>query len=326
MSTDTAPKRRLLRPINSLPLNASAHTTEAHNARQGVKDDVSMSLMNVGWRVRKNVTEGYKTGPSPAVPTPPRLPHALSSYSTGSGTLGTSYSSSDAGSTRSTYTSPAWAMSSSIFLSSADALSAAKTEMEQERYRQQLEREQIAMLNSLKPRRDLMCLADVVDVDANANAMRENLTPSSRLSTSPIEVPRTDNYHLYSASRATPTMAVKEEPYHPERGRKRHTVEEDEGEATEVEDDDADMDADAAAAEHLPSHRPIRPMKRSTAAPTASASKTLAGGSRQRLRPTQSAPVASSSGYLGTIQSSETTEREVVFEGGLSGWVGRTDF
>lgn len=50
----TSAKRRLLRPTNSLPVDgALAHTTEAHNTRHGVKEDVTMSLMNVGWKVRK---------------------------------------------------------------------------------------------------------------------------------------------------------------------------------------------------------------------------------------------------------------------------------
>lgn len=345
MSLDVSAKRRLLRPTNSLPLNASAHTTEAHNARQGVKDDVTMSLMNVGWRVRKSesrcmrrmrfkacgfmtadclfcvdVTEGYKTGPPQAVPTPPRMPHLSSSLSNGSGAFGTSYSSSDAGSTRSTYTSPALA-TPSLFLSSSDALWAAKTEIQQEQYRQQLEREQIAMLNSLKPRRDLMCLADVVDVDAGC----EDLT-ASRLSTSPMEMPRADNYHLYSASRAPTATTVEEEPYRPERGRKRHTVEEDEGEATEVEDDDAEMDVEVSTEGTASPHRPIRPIKRSTAAQTASGPRSVASGNRRALRPTQSAPGASFQGYFGVAQLSEHTEREVGVEGGLRAWVGKTDF
>ena len=140
-----------------------------------------------------------------------------------------------------------------------------------------------------------------------------------------MEMPRPDNYRLYSASRAPPSTTVEEEPYRPERGRKRHTVEEDEdeGEATEMEDDDAEMDVDISAEATATSHRPIRPIKRSTGAQPASG---LASGNRRTLRPTQSAPVASSHGYFGALQPSEPTEREVGFEGGLSAWVGRTDF
>lgn len=279
-----------------------------------------------------DVTEGYKTGPSQAVPTPPRLPHlSSSSYSNASGTIGTSYSSSDAGSLRSTYTNPALS-TSSIFLSSSDALSAAKTEIQEERYRQQLEREQIALLNSLKPRRDLMCLADVVDVDTDREAgmsSRFPLSGTSSLVTSPSEMPRPDNYHLHVAARSTPTSTMEEEPYRPERGRKRHTVEEeDEGEATEVEDDDdVGMEVDASAEESDMIQRPIRPIRRGAVQPV-SAPRTVITGRNRTLRPTQSAPVAAFPGFdwQEATNSPHASARDVVFEGGLSAWVRRTDF
>lgn len=269
-----------------------------------------------------DVTEGYKTGPSQAVPTPPRLPHlSSSSYSNASGTLGTSYSSSDAGSLRSTYTNPALS-TSSIFLSSSDALAAAKTEIQQDRYRQQLEREQIALLNSLKPRRDLMCLADVVDVDAEreeATASRFALPGARSLANPPTELPRPDNYHLHVA-RTTSTPTVEEEPYHPERGRKRQTVEEDEGEATEVEDDDdMEMDVETTPADSSASHRPIRPIKRSAAVQQGPDSRTAVTGRNRTLRPTQSAPVARFRGFFGEESTNlpQSWERDVVFGGGL---------
>jgi hypothetical protein len=261
------------------------------------------------------VTEGYKTGPPQAIPTPPVFKHASSSFSNVSGVTGTSYSSSDAGSLRSsTYTNPALS-TSSIFLSSSDALSAAQASVRQE---QQREREQIALLNSLKPRRDLMCLADVVDVDA---PMIERGGFPFRSTVADVGAERPDNYHLHVASRPVLSPdALEEEPYRPERGRKRQTAEEeDEGEATETEEsEDAVMEVDGERQATEVSHRPIRGI-RGGAQPALT---TRALPSRRRLlRTTQSAPV-------GTLQRSlgGPSDTAMDLEGGLSAWVGRTDF
>jgi hypothetical protein len=178
-----------------------------------------------------------------------------------------------------------------------------------------------------------MCLADVVDVDTSREAgmsSRFSLSGTSSLVTSPSEIPRPDNYHLHVAARSIPTSTLEEEPYRPERGRKRHTVEEeDEGEATEVEDDDdAGMEVDALPEESDMTHRPIRPIRRGAGVPPVPASRTVSTGRNRTLRPTQSAPVASFHGFFGNESTNlpQSSERDVAFEGGLSAWVGRTDF
>ncbi|KAJ9110495.1 hypothetical protein QFC19_001621 [Naganishia cerealis] len=349
-TSSTAPKRRQLRSSHSLPLeNAlSQHTTEAHNARHGVKEDVTMSLMNIGWRVRKNVTEGYKTGPSQAIPSAPPLSHSSSSFSTLSSGPRSSYTSSDAGSLRSTYTNPSLS-TSAIFLSSSDALSSAKASVQQERERVRIEREQMALLNAMKPRRELMCLADIVEDGADS---RENgIWQEGGHSRSPllqgasgVEYAKADNYHLYLAAQTTHTSdPLEEEPYRLERGRKRQTVEEDEGEATETEDiaaDDGEMDIDQLSSTLLTtSGRPIRPIKRNAGLHassqaqsylTPSADATVTQRNRQ-LRLTRSAPLDSLHLSFGEEQFHErmaisdinTVER---LPGDLAEWVGRTDF
>lgn len=268
-----------------------------------------------------DVTEGYKIGAPQAMPTPPLLKHLASSFSASSGIIGTSYSS-DASSLRSTYTNPALS-TCNIFLSSSDALSAAKASVQQEQQRERLEREQIALLNSLKPRRDLMCLADVVDVDVD----RERETERERLalrSTLPSDdSTRPDNYHLHIASRPAQPTTPEEEPYRPERGRKRHTVEEDEGEATETEDmEDADMEMDVVGQENGVSHRPIRGIRRTAGVQPIPTSRPLPVTRSRPLRPTQSAPV----GTLQRPAGGASAEMGMDLEGGLSAWVGRTDF
>lgn len=164
-----------------------------------------------------------------------------------------------------------------------------------------------------------MCFADVVDVDA---PMEGGSFPF-RSSVSDAERP--DNYHLHVASRpAVSPDTLEEEPYRPERGRKRQTAEEDEGEVTETEDlgDDTVMEVDGESQETEVSHRPIKGIRRGApAAPT-----TRAIPSRRRLlRTTQSAPVGSLQQSLdGANGGSLSTAMDL--EGGLRAWVGRTDF
>jgi hypothetical protein len=197
-------------------------------------------------------------------------------------------------------------------------LSAAKASVQQE---QQREREQITLLNSLKPRRDLMCLADVVDVDAQTERGGFPFRPTT------VEkgAERQDNYHLHVASRPilSPETLV-EEPYRPERGRKRQTAEEDEGEATETEEsEDAGMDVDGQSQETEVPHRPIRGIRRGVQpVPTA---RTLPVARSRLLRTTRSAPVGSLQRSVGRLNDG-VDEDAMDLEGGLSAWVGRTDF
>ncbi|KAJ9127660.1 hypothetical protein QFC24_001070 [Naganishia onofrii] len=340
-SSASAPKRRLLRSAHSLPLETSQNTTEANNARHGVKEDVTMSLMNIGWRVRKNVSEGYKTGPSHVVPSAPPLGHSSSSYSSNSSGTRSSFTSSDTGSLRSTYTNPALS-TAAIFLSSSDALSSARASVFEEQERARLEKAQLAMLNAMKPRRDLMCLADIVDEDADT----QELYHSESLSTSVASrtgYTKADNYHMYLASRPSHTEEpIEEEPYRLERGRKRHTVEEDEGDLTETDDVEGDnegMDIDQPSnATVAGCSRPIRPMKRSTGFNASSQTPSTVSPSTQgtvtprnrRLGLSRSAPLAL------PLSFEEQQERERMprsdlsaaegLEGGVVAWIGRTDF
>lgn len=166
-----------------------------------------------------------------------------------------------------------------------------------------------------------MCLADVVDVDAPTE--REGFP--FRPSTADVCVDRQDNYHLHVASRPILSpKTVDEEPYRPERGRKRQTAEEDEGEATETEEsEDAGMDVDGESQETEVPHRPIRGIRRGgQPVPTA---RTLPVARSRLLRTTQSAPVGSLQRSLGRPVD-DGPETAMDLEGGLSAWVGRTDF
>ncbi|KAJ9097196.1 hypothetical protein QFC21_004865 [Naganishia friedmannii] len=333
MSTSSsAPKRRLLRSAHSLPLDKalSQNTTEANNARHGVKEDVTMSLMNIGWRVRK---------------TPP-LGHASSSFSSNSSGTRSSFTSSDTGSLRSTYSNPALS-TSAIFLSSSDALSSARASVQEEQERARLERAQLALLNAIKPRRDLMCLADIVDEDTDSRKLWQTGDHSEALSVSDTSRAchtKSDNYHLYLASRSSHAEEpLEEEPYRLERGRKRHTVEEDEGEVTEtddVEDDDAGMDIDQPSSATVAGcSRPIRPIKRSAGITATSQSHSTADSSAQgtitprnrQLGLSRSAPLSDLSLGFGEQQARERLPTSGLciadgLEGGVAAWVGRTDF
>lgn len=372
-SSASAPKRRLLRSAHSLPLETSQNTTEANNARHGVKEDVTMSLMNIGWRVRKSefdsttmrfdyrryvlcvsrmllytklmltllsdVSEGYKTGPSHVVPSAPPLGHSSSSYSSNSSGTRSSFTSSDTGSLRSTYTNPALS-TSAIFLSSSDALSSARASVFEEQERARLEKAQLALLNAMKPRRDLMCLADIVDEDADTQELYHS---ESLLTTdaSRTGYTKADNYHMYLASRPSHTEEpIEEEPYRLERGRKRHTVEEDEGDLTETDDvegDDEGMDIDQPSnATVAGCSRPIRPMKRSTgfnaSSPTPSTVSPSTPGTvtprNRRLGLSRSAPLALPLSF-GEQQERERmprSELSIAEGGGVVAWIGRTDF
>lgn len=166
-----------------------------------------------------------------------------------------------------------------------------------------------------------MCLADVVDVDAPTERGGFPFHPTT------VEkgAERQDNYHLHVASRSILSPeTLDEEPYRPERGRKRQTAEEDEGEATETEEsEDAGMDVDGQSQETEVPHRPIRGIRRGVQpVPTA---RTLPVTRSRLLRTTRSAPVESLQRSLGR-PSDGVDEDAMDLEGGLSAWVGRTDF
>ncbi|KAJ9119715.1 hypothetical protein QFC22_003425 [Naganishia vaughanmartiniae] len=293
-----------------------------------------------------DVTEGYKTGPSHVVPSAPPLGHSSSSFSSNSSGTRASLTSSDTGSLRSTYTNPALS-TSAIFLSSSDALTSAKASVQEEQERARLEKAQLALLNAIKPRRDLMCLADIVDDDSEPRKLWQAGDYPESHSTS--EASRTghtkaDNYHLYLASRPSHTEEpIEEEPYRIERGRKRHTVEEDEGEVTETDDvegDDAEMDIDQpSSATTIGCSRPIRPIKRSAgfnaSSQTHSTNDPSAQGTftprNRHLGLSRSAPLNSLPLSFGEGQERKQVPRNDIsmtegLEGGVAAWVGRTDF
>lgn len=190
-----------------------------------------------------------------------------------------------------------------------------------------------------------MCLADIVDDDTDSPGLCQPADHLKSLSTSAASRTahtKADNYHLYLASRPTPAEEpLEEEPYRLERGRKRHTLEEDEGEVTETDDlegDDAEMDIDQPSTISA-LNRPIRPIKRNAGFNASSQTHSTASPStRSVITPCHRQLGGSRSAPLSALPLSFDVEpgREDMrtndlsvgqgLEGGVGAWVGRTDF